>query len=71
MFMSYVVCVIDMTLIGYAQGLFNGVVRTQDLLEIHDLVGPTKTTAVSTVPAIYMTLVVSLELSSPSPLVSV
>ncbi|KAJ5511477.1 hypothetical protein N7453_003580 [Penicillium expansum] len=42
-----------MTLFGYDQGVFSGVVITQDFLEIHDLVGPTKTTALSTVTAIY------------------
>ena len=30
-----------------------GVVVTQDFLELHDLVGPTKTTTLSTVTAIY------------------
>lgn len=42
-----------MTLFGYDQGVFSGVVITQDFLEIHDLVGPTKTKTLSTVTAIY------------------
>ncbi|KAJ5234068.1 uncharacterized protein N7469_005834 [Penicillium citrinum] len=46
-------CATDMTLFGYDQGVFSGVVITQDFLEIHDLVGPTKTKILSTVTAIY------------------
>jgi MFS family permease len=42
-----------MTLFGYDQGVFSGVVITEDFLEIHDLVGPTKTKTLSTVTAIY------------------
>lgn len=58
-----------MTLFGYDQGVFSkhhqsvtrtksnepagGVVITQDFLEVHDLVGPTKTKTLSTVTAIY------------------
>ncbi|KAJ5155101.1 Major facilitator superfamily domain general substrate transporter [Penicillium coprophilum] len=42
-----------MTLVGYDQGMFSGVVITQDFLESHDLVGSTKTTAPSTVTAVY------------------
>lgn len=42
-----------MTLFGYDQGVFSGVVITQDFLEIHDLVGPSKTKTLSTVTAIY------------------
>ncbi|KAL5360266.1 general substrate transporter [Aspergillus floccosus] len=48
-----VACSLDMMLFGYDQGVFSGVVVTQDFLEIHDLVGPTKTTTLSTVTAIY------------------
>ncbi|KAL2833272.1 general substrate transporter [Aspergillus cavernicola] len=46
-------CATDMTLFGYDQGVFSGVVVTSDFLQIHDLVGPTKTTLLSTVTAIY------------------
>ncbi|OJJ53057.1 hypothetical protein ASPSYDRAFT_62259 [Aspergillus sydowii CBS 593.65] len=46
-------CATDMTLFGYDQGVFSGVVVTPDFLEIHDLVGPTKTKVLSTVTAIY------------------
>ncbi|KAJ9283776.1 hypothetical protein DTO027B5_8744 [Paecilomyces variotii] len=48
-----VACATDMTLFGYDQGVFSGVVVTQDFLEVHDLVGPSKTQALSTVTAIY------------------
>ncbi|OJJ61781.1 hypothetical protein ASPSYDRAFT_75794 [Aspergillus sydowii CBS 593.65] len=48
-----VACATDMTLFGYDQGVFSGVVITQDFLELHDLVGPTKTKTLSTVTAIY------------------
>ncbi|KAJ5793447.1 Major facilitator superfamily domain general substrate transporter [Penicillium paradoxum] len=48
-----VACATDMSLFGYDQGVFSGVVITQDFLEVHDLVGPTKTTTLSTVTAIY------------------
>ncbi|KAF7593214.1 hypothetical protein BBP40_011844 [Aspergillus hancockii] len=48
-----VACATDMTLFGYDQGVFSGIVITQDFLELHDLVGPTKTKALSTVTAIY------------------
>ncbi|KAL5334443.1 general substrate transporter [Aspergillus crustosus] len=46
-------CATDMTLFGYDQGVFSGAVITQDFLQIHDLVGPTKTTILSTFTAIY------------------
>ncbi|KAL4879780.1 general substrate transporter [Aspergillus karnatakaensis] len=46
-------CATDMTLFGYDQGVFSGVVVTPDFLQIHDLVGSTKTTILSTVTAIY------------------
>ncbi|KAJ5377168.1 uncharacterized protein N7496_004577, partial [Penicillium cataractarum] len=48
-----VACATDMTLFGYDQGVFSGVVITQNFLELHDLVGPTKTKTLSTVTAIY------------------
>ncbi|KAJ5464410.1 general substrate transporter [Penicillium daleae] len=48
-----VACATDMTLFGYDQGVFSGVVVTQNFLEIHDLVGPSKTKVLSTVTAIY------------------
>ncbi|KAJ9306825.1 hypothetical protein DTO217A2_3606 [Paecilomyces variotii] len=48
-----VACATDMTLFGYDQGVFSGVVVTQDFLEVHGLVGPSKTQALSTVTAIY------------------
>ncbi|RKK76401.1 hypothetical protein BFJ69_g7051 [Fusarium oxysporum] len=42
-----------MTLFGYDQGVFSGVVITQDFLKLHNLVGPTKTNVLATVTAIY------------------
>ncbi|GME45892.1 Sugar/inositol transporter [Neofusicoccum parvum] len=48
-----VACATDMTLFGYDQGVFSGVVVTQDFLELHDLVGPGRTKVLSTVTAIY------------------
>ncbi|KAF9888547.1 hypothetical protein FE257_008478 [Aspergillus nanangensis] len=48
-----VACATDMSLFGYDQGVFGGVVVTDDFLEVHNLVGPTKTTTLSTVTAIY------------------
>ncbi|KAL4921117.1 major facilitator superfamily domain-containing protein [Aspergillus aurantiobrunneus] len=48
-----VACATDMTLFGYDQGVFSGVVVTPDFLQAHDLVGPTKTKILSTVTAIY------------------
>ncbi|KAG2000878.1 hypothetical protein GB937_010739 [Aspergillus fischeri] len=48
-----VACSIDMMLFGYDQGVFSGVVVTPDFLELHDLVGPTRTKILSTVTAIY------------------
>ncbi|KAJ9264322.1 hypothetical protein DTO195F2_2482 [Paecilomyces variotii] len=48
-----VACATDMNLFGYDQGVFSGVVVTQDFLEVHGLVGPSKTQALSTVTAIY------------------
>lgn len=46
-----VACATDMTLFGYDQGVFGGVIITKDFLDVHSLVG--KTTLVSTVTAIY------------------
>ena len=42
-----------MTLFGYDQGVFGGVVVTQNFLEIHGLVGDDKTATLGTVVAIY------------------
>lgn len=38
-----VACGTDMTLFGYDQGVFGGVIVTQNFLKIHDLVGDDKT----------------------------
>ncbi|KAI5465277.1 general substrate transporter [Mariannaea sp. PMI_226] len=46
-------CATDMTLFGYDQGVFSGVVVTEDFLVLHDLVGPSKTKVLSTLAAIY------------------
>lgn len=46
-------CATDMTLFGYDQGVFSGVVINQNFLELHDLVGPSRTKVLSTVAAIY------------------
>ncbi|KAK4497377.1 hypothetical protein PRZ48_011828 [Zasmidium cellare] len=48
-----VACATDMTLFGYDQAVFSGVVVTQNFLELHDLVGPSRTAVLSTVTAIY------------------
>ncbi|KAL4916446.1 general substrate transporter [Aspergillus aurantiobrunneus] len=48
-----VACATDMTLFGYDQGVFSGVTVTQDFLQLHDLVGPSRTKVLSTVTAIY------------------
>ncbi|KAF4549817.1 Sugar (and other) transporter-like protein 18 [Elsinoe fawcettii] len=48
-----VACATDMTLFGYDQGVFGGVIVTDDFLQTLDLVGPTKTSLLSTVTAIY------------------
>lgn len=42
-----------MTLFGYDQGVFSGVVINQNFLKLHDLVGPSRTKVLSTVAAIY------------------
>ncbi|KAJ5222807.1 uncharacterized protein N7469_009047 [Penicillium citrinum] len=46
-------CGADMTLYGYDQGVFSGVVISQDFLRLHHLEGPSKTTLLGTVAAIY------------------
>ncbi|KAJ5288760.1 hypothetical protein N7478_001790 [Penicillium angulare] len=48
-----VACATDMSLFGYDQGVFSGVVITKDFLELHNLEGPSKTKTLSTVTAIY------------------
>ncbi|RDK41032.1 hypothetical protein M752DRAFT_294703 [Aspergillus phoenicis ATCC 13157] len=48
-----VACATDMTLFGYDQCVFSGVVVTQDFLDLLDLNGPSKTQVLSTVTAIY------------------
>ncbi|GAM89376.1 hypothetical protein ANO11243_074130 [Dothideomycetidae sp. 11243] len=48
-----VACATDMTLFGYDQGVFGGVVVTKDFLDTLDLNGPSKTSLLSTVTAIY------------------
>ncbi|KAF4970961.1 hypothetical protein FSARC_2064 [Fusarium sarcochroum] len=48
-----VACATDMMLFGYDQGVFSGVVVTGDFLELHNLVGPSKTNLLATVTAIY------------------
>ncbi|KAJ3534759.1 hypothetical protein NM208_g7413 [Fusarium decemcellulare] len=48
-----VACATDMTLFGYDQGVFSGVVVTQDFLKLHNLEGPSKTNLLATVTAIY------------------
>ncbi|KAJ5986346.1 general substrate transporter [Penicillium sp. IBT 35674x] len=48
-----VACGADMTLLGYDQGVFSGVVISQDFLRLHNLEGPTKTMLLGTVTAIY------------------
>ncbi|KAI0100948.1 sugar transporter [Nemania sp. FL0031] len=48
-----VACATDMSLFGYDQGVFSGVVITQDYLDVHDLNGPGKTNTRSIVTSIY------------------
>lgn len=48
-----IACATDMTLFGYDQAVFSGVVVTQNFLELHNLVGPTRTEMLATVSAIY------------------
>ncbi|CRL21187.1 Sugar/inositol transporter [Penicillium camemberti] len=46
-------CGADMTLYGYDQGVFSGVIISHDFLRLHNLEGPTNTTLLGTVTAIY------------------
>ncbi|OQE01887.1 hypothetical protein PENSOL_c003G01894 [Penicillium solitum] len=46
-------CGADMTLYGYDQGVFSGVIISHDFLQLHNLEGPTNTTLLGTVTAIY------------------
>ncbi|KAJ2985080.1 hypothetical protein NUW58_g5725 [Xylaria curta] len=46
-------CATDMSLFGYDQGVFSGVVITQDYLDVHDLAGPERTNVRSIVTSIY------------------
>ncbi|KOS37204.1 hypothetical protein ACN38_g12011 [Penicillium nordicum] len=46
-------CGADMTLYGYDQGVFSGVIISRDFLRLHNLEGPTNTTILGTVAAIY------------------
>lgn len=46
-------CSVDMLMFGYDQAVFSGVIVSQDFLELHDLVGPEKTSLLSTITAIY------------------
>ncbi|KAJ5097490.1 Major facilitator superfamily domain general substrate transporter [Penicillium angulare] len=48
-----IACATDMMLFGYDQGVFSGVIVTPDFLQVHDLVGPSRTKVLSTVSAIY------------------
>ncbi|KAI0202397.1 general substrate transporter [Astrocystis sublimbata] len=48
-----VACATDMSLFGYDQGVFSGVVISQDYLDVHDLDGPSKTNIRSIVTSIY------------------
>ncbi|KAM0547493.1 hypothetical protein ACHAPJ_010366 [Fusarium lateritium] len=46
-------CSVDMLMFGYDQAVFSGVIVTDNFLVLHDLVGPEKTTVLSTITAIY------------------
>ncbi|KAI2606603.1 general substrate transporter [Hypoxylon sp. NC1633] len=46
-------CATDMTLFGYDQGVFSGVVISKDYLDTHELNGPDKTSTLSIITAIY------------------
>ncbi|KAK4696252.1 hypothetical protein P7C71_g1650, partial [Lecanoromycetidae sp. Uapishka_2] len=48
-----VACSTDMTLFGYDQGVFGGVIVTQDFLNTLDLAGPEHTSLLGTVTALY------------------
>ncbi|QKX61809.1 uncharacterized protein TRUGW13939_08965, partial [Talaromyces rugulosus] len=52
-FWIMVACTTDMMLFGYDQGVFSGVVVTEDFLKVHTLVGPSRTKLLSTITAIY------------------
>lgn len=46
-------CSVDMLMFGYDQAVFSGVIVTDDFLVLHDLKGPSRTTVLSTITAIY------------------
>ncbi|KAJ5291199.1 Major facilitator superfamily domain general substrate transporter [Penicillium angulare] len=48
-----IACATEMMLFGYDQGVFSGVIVTPDFLQVHNLVGPSRTKVLSTVSAIY------------------
>ncbi|KAI1811163.1 hexose carrier protein [Poronia punctata] len=48
-----VACATDMSLFGYDQGVFSGVVISKDYLDVHDLVGPSKINTLSIITSIY------------------
>jgi len=48
-----IACATDMTLFGYDQAVFSGVVIADDFLESHGLAGPNNTEMIATVSAIY------------------
>ncbi|CAJ2513262.1 Uu.00g013810.m01.CDS01 [Anthostomella pinea] len=48
-----VACATDMSLFGFDQGVFSGVVITQDYLDVHNLNGSGKTSVLSIVTSIY------------------
>ncbi|KAI0966571.1 general substrate transporter [Xylaria arbuscula] len=48
-----VACATDMSLYGYDQGVFSGVVITQNYLDVHNLNGPEKTNTLSIITSIY------------------
>ncbi|KAI1651479.1 putative MFS sugar transporter [Daldinia loculata] len=46
-------CATDMTLFGYDQGVFSGVVISKDYLDVHNLHGPENTSILSIITSIY------------------
>ncbi|KAI0391645.1 sugar transporter [Xylariaceae sp. FL0594] len=48
-----VACATDMSLFGYDQGVFSGVVITQDYLDVHGLNGPERINTLSIITSIY------------------
>ncbi|KAF2463556.1 general substrate transporter [Lindgomyces ingoldianus] len=48
-----IACATDMSLFGYDQGVFSGVVISKDYLNVHNLNGPDKTDTLAIVTAIY------------------